>query len=58
MNLNITLIQNGFILSLQTKEKGTQTLFFPTKELLKQAVEEIFNSIQQSPLEDNSQGRN
>ena len=49
MQLNISLISNGFIVALQTPQKGNQVVFIPTKEEALAIVQEIINGIQQVP---------
>ena len=49
MNLNIQLISNGLIVSLQTPGKGSQVVFVPTKEQALEMITEIFKGIQQTP---------
>ena len=51
MNLNIQLISNGFIVALQIPQKGNQIIFVPTKEATLEMITEIFNGIQQAPVE-------
>ena len=55
MNLNIQLISNGLIVSLQTPVKGSQVVFVPTKEQALEMITEIFKGIQQSPTSEGSE---
>ena len=52
MQLNISLISNGFIVALQTPQKGNQVIFVPTKEATLEMINEIFKGIQQAPTDD------
>ena len=46
MQLTVVMIQNGFVVTVQS-QNGVQSLFFPTKELMEKAVLEIFSGIKQ-----------
>lgn len=52
MNLNIVLIQNGFVITI-SDGKQQNSFFSPSKEDALKAVETIFNGIEQALKPDN-----
>jgi len=51
MQLNISLISNGFIVALSTPQQGNQVIFLPNKEAALAMVNKVFEGIQQSPAD-------
>lgn len=49
MSINITLIGNGFILTLATEKESPKSLYFANKEQLEAAVSEILKGVQMTP---------